>query len=43
MENIDKMISCGDPSFGGAMYSCPHCGKLKDDDESEEGFYMDLF
>ena len=29
MDNIDKMIHCGDPSFGGAMYGCPHCGKLK--------------
>lgn len=29
MENIDKMIHCGDPSFGGTMYACPHCGKLK--------------
>ena len=29
MENIDKMIHCGNPSFGGAMYGCPHCGKLK--------------
>lgn len=29
MENIDKMINCGDPSFGGAMYACPHYGKLK--------------
>lgn len=29
MENIDKMIHCGDPSFGGTMYGCPHCGKLK--------------
>ena len=29
MENIDKMIHCGDPSFGGAMYGCTHCGKLK--------------
>ena len=29
MENIDKMIHCGDPSFGGAMYACTHCGKLK--------------
>ena len=26
MENIDKMINCGDPSFGWAMYGCPHCG-----------------
>ena len=29
MENIDKMINCGDPSSGGPMYGCPHCGKLK--------------
>ena len=29
MENIDKMLGCGDPSFGDAMYGCPHCGKLK--------------
>ena len=29
MENIDKMIHCGDPTFGGAMYGCPHCGNLK--------------
>lgn len=29
MENIDRMIHCGDPSFGGAMYLCPHCGKMK--------------
>lgn len=24
-----KMLNCGNPSFGGAMYSCPHYGKLK--------------
>ena len=29
MENIDKMIECGNPSFGGAMYGCTHCGKPK--------------
>lgn len=29
MENIEKMVNCGDPSFGGAMYGCPGCGKLK--------------
>ena len=29
MENINKMIHCGDPSFGGAMYGCPYCGNLK--------------
>ena len=29
MENITKMINCGDPSYGGTMYGCPHCGELK--------------
>ena len=29
MENIDKVINCGAPSYGGAMYGCPHCGNLK--------------
>jgi len=29
LENIEKMINCGDPSYGGAMYGCPHCGNLK--------------
>lgn len=29
VENVDKMINCGDPSFGGAMYGCPDCGELK--------------
>ena len=29
MENISKMIHCGDSSFGGAMYSCSHCGNMK--------------
>ena len=29
MDNIDRMINCGDPSFGGAMYACPDCGHLK--------------
>ena len=29
MENIEKMIHCGDPSFGGTMYACSHCGKMK--------------
>ena len=27
--NVDKMINCGDPSFGGAMYACSKCGMLK--------------
>ena len=29
IENVDKMIHCGDPSHGGAMYGCTHCGQLK--------------
>ena len=29
MENISKMIHCGDPSYGGAMYGCPDCAELK--------------
>ena len=29
IENVDKMINCGDPSFGGAMYGCTFCGNLK--------------
>lgn len=29
IENVDKMINCGDPSFGGAMYGCGKCGNLK--------------
>lgn len=29
VENIDKMINCGDAAFGGAMYGCPLCGHLK--------------
>lgn len=29
MENISKMIHCGDPSFGGAMYVCPACHNMK--------------
>ena len=29
IENVDKMINCGNPSFGGAMYGCPDCGKMK--------------
>lgn len=28
-KNVEKMINCGDPSFGGAMYMCPHCGNMK--------------
>lgn len=26
IENVNKMIHCGDPSFGGAFFACPDCG-----------------
>ena len=29
IENVNKMIHCGDPSFGGAFFACPDCGELK--------------
>ena len=29
MENIDKMLACGAPAFGGVMYARTHYGKLK--------------
>ena len=29
IENIDKMINCGNPSYGGALYGCPHCSFMK--------------
>ena len=29
IENVDRMINCGDPSFGGAMYGCAKCGTFK--------------
>lgn len=29
VENISKMIHCGDPSFGGAFFVCPDCGEMK--------------
>ena len=29
IDNVDKMINCGDPTFGGAMYACSKCGNLK--------------
>lgn len=29
IENVDKMIHCGDPSHGGAFFACSHCGELK--------------
>jgi len=29
IENVDKMLNCGDPSFGGTMYICDKCGNYK--------------
>lgn len=29
VENIEKMVHCGDPSRGGAVYGCPDCGEIK--------------
>ena len=29
VENISRMIHCGDPSYGGAFFACPDCGELK--------------
>lgn len=29
IENVTRMIDCGDPSKGGAMFGCPLCGELK--------------
>ena len=29
IENVNKMIHCGDPAYGGTMYGCPHCGEMK--------------
>ncbi|WP_197019949.1 transposase zinc-binding domain-containing protein, partial [Pseudobutyrivibrio sp. MD2005] len=26
IDNVNKMIECGNPSFGGAMYGCTKCG-----------------
>lgn len=29
IENVEKMLNCGDPSYGGAMYGCTEWGHLK--------------
>lgn len=29
LENVERMINFGDPSYGGAMYGCSDCGELK--------------
>lgn len=28
-ENVEKMIHCGDYSYGCAVYACEHCGQIK--------------
>lgn len=28
-DNVNKMIHCGGPSYGGAFYACPDYGELK--------------
>lgn len=29
IDNVDKMIDCGNPAYGGAMYGCSECGTFK--------------
>ena len=29
IDNVNKMIHCGDSSYGGAMYHCPNCNEWK--------------
>ena len=29
IENVDRMITCGDPSYGDVIYGCTSCGTLK--------------
>lgn len=29
LKNVDKIIKCGDPSMGHALYFCDHCNKFK--------------
>lgn len=29
IENVDKMLNCGDPRYGGVMWGCEKCGNLK--------------
>ena len=29
IESVDRMIHCGDSSFGGALFGCEHCGNIK--------------
>ena len=34
IKNVEKMINCGDPSFGGAIYTCPTCGNMNSIDRT---------
>lgn len=29
IDNVNRMLNCGDPSYGGTMYGCPKCDHLK--------------
>nr|WP_320997646.1 transposase zinc-binding domain-containing protein [Enterocloster bolteae] len=29
VKNVEKMINCGNPAFGSAMYTCACCGNFK--------------
>lgn len=29
MDNINRLIRCGDPDYGGALFICPECGEIK--------------
>ncbi len=29
LDNIDRLLKCGDPDYGGALYICPCCGEIK--------------
>jgi hypothetical protein len=29
LKNVDKIIKCGEPSMGHAIYHCDHCGNIK--------------
>lgn len=29
MENIDRLLHCGDPDYGGSLYVCPDCDYIK--------------
>jgi len=29
LDNIDRLLKCGDPDYGGALYICPGCGEIK--------------